>query len=123
MKREAKITPEIEKYLIAKKIYGLIEVKQTTTDIFHFNKFESHQFINLVSAISNGLLHKISDADPRLKPGDIIHLPPLNSWVVIKFPECICFIMTRSIKSQMDLGITRISVKQAREISAFILLR
>lgn len=123
MKREAKITPEIEKYIRLKCIYGLIEVKQTRARTLNFSSFESHQLTNLIAAIDDGVIHKLSDADPRLKPGDIISLPPIMSWVVIKFPSATYFIQTYHIQKLMRERAKGISEEIAKRISTYILLK
>lgn len=123
-KREAKITPEIEKYILEKPIYGHFEVKVAKGGTFSFSSFEPQQVPGLLAAKEAGYLHKYSDADPRLKAFDLSHCPPgLQGWVVIKFPKVVFFIISELINILECKGAKSISLEVAREISTYELLR
>jgi hypothetical protein len=92
MKREANITPLIEKFLKQNKIYCNYEVKQTTTDSIPFSNVPDHQINSLIAAQEEGISHKYSDADPRIKPCDGSNNPPLPGYIIIKYPKAFVLI-------------------------------
>lgn len=114
-KREASITPKIEKYIELKKIFGYFEIKQTTTDTFSLSSFEPHQIAGLLAASENGIVHKISDADPRLKICDVVSIPPMASYVVIRYPKNVFFIHPAVINHLLRFGQKSLSIREARE--------
>lgn len=123
MKREAKVTPEITAYIKLKRIYGNIEVKQTTTNRFNLSNFEEQQVASLLASELSGLVWKHSDADPRLKPCDISSMPPIPSYIVIKYPKSIFFIWTYHIHQYIINGVKSLTSEEARELSTFELVK
>lgn len=119
MKHEASITPKIIKYIQQKKIYGMVEVKYAKGDTFYFSSFENQQVGSLIAGEMSGLVWKLSDADPRLKPCDIISLPPIDSYVAIKFLKSVIFLRTPFIKRTINMGIKSISAISAREFAVY----
>ena len=119
MKHEANITPRIEKYISLKKIYGHIEIKSTLTNRFNLSNFEPQQLPGLLAAEKSGLVIKWSDADLRLKTCDIISTPPgLSSYVAIKYPKCVFFILAFKIV-ECKKTMKSLSLEKAREISMY----
>lgn len=118
MKREASVTPLVEKYVKLKKIYGHIEVKQTTTNRFNLNNFESQQLSSLEAAEQTGMVMKWSDADPRLKPCDIISTPPgMPSLIAISYPKTVFFIYaTKIIECKETLKLKSLTEEMARKL-------
>lgn len=113
MKREAKHTTVWNQYLRSiwdRKKYIYYEMKQTTSDSFSFNNFEDHQLSDLQALENNGLVWKFSDQDQRLKPCDGASLPPLPTYVVIKYPKFFAqirvdtFIMTKKKSEKKSLS-------------------
>lgn len=92
MKREALITPTIEKFLKQNKMYCNWEIKQTTSDSIAFNAISDHQVESLLAAQDEGITWKYSDADSRIKPFDGSTNPPLIGYVIIKFPKAVTYI-------------------------------
>lgn len=118
MKHEANATPAIIKYIKAKGIFGAIEIKQTTTESFLLSNFESHQLSSLDAIFNTGLAYKLSDADPRLKPCDVLSLPPyLPAWVAISFKKSVFFIRHDKIIEEIANGKKSITPQRALEIS------
>lgn len=92
-KREASFQTEFNKYLRAKKLYGVFELKQTTTNYFLFDAVKPHQVDGLLAAQDYGFVWKLSDMDIREKPFDCMNVPPVPGYVVIKYPGAF-FIIT-----------------------------
>lgn len=93
IKREQLFQTEFNKYLRAKKLYGVFELKQTTTNYFLFDEVKPHQVDGLLATQDYGFVHKISDLDVRIKAFDCVSTPPLPGYVVIKYPGCF-FVIT-----------------------------
>lgn len=117
-KREASITPKIEKYLRANRIYCNYEIKQTTTDSIAFSDVKDHQVNGLVAAQEEGICWKSSDADPREKPFDGSNNPPLPGYVVIKYPSAIVLITVNNfIHARMTNRRKSLTYERAKEIA------
>ena len=119
MKKEAKWQTIFNQYLREKQkngeMYGFYELKQTNLDYFPFNKIEEHQLDGLLAAEQNGLIWKFSDEDQRQKPFDCISMPPLPSYLVIKFPDGFYCMSISYIWYMINDGMTRITLEQARK--------
>ena len=87
MKKEAKWQTVWNQYVREKKLYGFFELKQTDTESFPFSKIETVQYDGLQATEKNGLVWKFSDTDMRPKPCDSVSIPPLPSYLVIKFAD------------------------------------
>ena len=85
IKKEAKWNTILNQYLREKKFYCFYELKQTELDYFPFSKIETVQYEGLQATEKNGLVWKLSDEDQREKPCDGMSIPPLPSYLVIKF--------------------------------------
>lgn len=85
-KREADFQVVFNKYLRKKGLTGVFELKQTTGKTIRFNVVKEHQIEGLRAAQNSGFVWKLSDADIRMKPFDVIAAPPLRAYIVIKFP-------------------------------------
>lgn len=109
IKREASITPAITAYIKIKSLTGLFEVKQTRLLRFNLNNFEPQQLESLMAAERSGLVWKISDADQRLKPCDIISVGPRPSTIVIKIQRAVFFIEARMIYNMIQGGVKSLS--------------
>lgn len=102
-------------------IYGYIEYKQTKTNTFNLSNFEPHQLASLEACQSNGLVWKISDADPRQKPCDTLSLPPgMTSWVGIIYDDCCCFIFLDRLILYKDSGLKSIKKDKAKQLATYI---
>jgi len=86
-KKEQKWNTIFNQYLRQRKIYGFFELKQTDTDSIPFDCLEPSQARGLPACHNNGLVWKFSDQDQREKPCDCVSIPPLDAFVVIKFPD------------------------------------
>lgn len=91
-KREAKFQTTLNHYVRYREIHGAFELKQTTTDSIPFDDVKEHQLRGLRAFRKAGLVWKLSDQDQRQKPFDSLHVPPMEAYVVIKFPSICVFI-------------------------------
>jgi hypothetical protein len=76
----------------------------------------------LQSTERNGLVWKLSDETSRPKPCDGFSLPPLPSYLIIKFPSKFTLIRFKKILDLRDEGIISISRDKAEEIADKIIL-
>jgi hypothetical protein len=67
-----------------RKIAGLFEVKVVTSGNFSVNMVLKHQQKSLKGHEQAGTYWKISDSDPRKKPGDFM-VATGHSWLVVYF--------------------------------------
>jgi hypothetical protein len=98
-------------------MHGFFELKQTDTDSFVFSKIESVQFEGLQATEKNGLVWKWSDEDRRPKPCDCVSIPPLPSYLVIKFPDGFYMIRFEKIVDLKDKGIISINRSSAETLA------
>lgn len=117
MKREAKQNTILNLYLREKKLYCCYELKQTLLDSFPFSKIEKVQWDGLQSTERNGLVWKLSDEESRPKPCDGLSIPPLPSYLIIKFKDEFCLIRFEKIVALRNEGIISVSRSRAEEIS------
>lgn len=96
---------------------GFFELKQTNSEIFPFSKIEIVQYDGLQATEKRGLVWKISDEDQRPKPCDCISIPPLPSYLVIKFPDAFYVIRFQKIVDMRDNGAMSISRVVAAQIA------
>ncbi len=122
MKKEAKWNTILNQYLREKKMYCFYELKQTETKSFAFGKIEKVQWDGLQSMEANGLVWKLSDEISRPKPCDGFSLPPLPSYLIIKFPAKFIFIRFEKIVELRDEGVISINRSKAEEIADRIIL-
>jgi len=118
--REAHKTTVLNKALQTMNIYGYIEYKQTKTSTFNLSNFEPHQLPSLEACQSNGLVWKISDADPRQKPCDTLSLPPgMTSWIGIIYDDCCCFLYLDRVLDY-KLHNKSITKDKAKELATYV---
>jgi len=116
-KREALQNTVLNQYLRKKKFYCYYELKQTATESFSFAKIEKGQDEGLPALENSGLTWKFSDEDSRGKPCDGACLPPLPTYLVIKFKKDFYFIRYSEIERLKYEGVISISRKTAEELS------
>ncbi len=116
-KKEAKWQTRLNAYLREKQLYGYYELKQTDKDYFPFSKIEQVQYDGLQATEKSGLVWKFSDVDSRPKPCDTVSIPPLPSYIVIKFPDAFYFIRMKVIVDMRDEGAIAITCAQARKVA------
>ncbi len=121
-KLEAKWQMIWNQYLRESKIPGFFELKQTSKNYFPFSQIEQHQYEGLQATEQNGLVWKLSDEDRRQKPCDAISIPPLPSYIVIKFPGAYYMIRIGEIVKLRDEGGISITVDKAKEIAEKIVV-
>lgn len=112
-KTEAKFNTILNQYLRQKKLYCFYELKQTTAETFPFYKIETHQWEGLIATEESGLVWKLSDQDQRQKPCDGMSIPPLPSYLVIKWPDGFYFIRFKEIIKLREIGRESITKTQA----------
>lgn len=117
MKKEQKWNVILNQYLREKKMYMYYELKQNETESFPFSKIEKVQWDGLQATERNGLVWKLSDEESRPKPCDGLSIPPLPSYLIIKFKEEFCLIRFEKIVALRNEGIISISRSKAEEIS------
>jgi len=121
MKREQRWNTILNQYFREKEFYCFYELKQTHTESFQFGKIEKVQWEGLQSTEKNGLVWKLSDEVSRPKPCDGFSIPPLPSYLIIKFKDEFCLIRFSEILKLRDEGIISISRSKAGEISEKII--
>lgn len=120
--KESNFTTIFEKYIRAKKMYGVFELKQTDADAIPFAKVENHQIESLIAAQNVGFLHKISDADPRRKAFDVLYTKPLVAYIAIRFPKVTCVITVNNFIFERDRSKRKsLTIERAKEIATCIL--
>jgi hypothetical protein len=121
-KYEAYYNTMLCNYFREKKVYCYYELKQTgNQDTFNFAKIEKVQWDGLQATEKNGLVWKLSDEISRPKPCDGFSIPPLPSYLVIKFNNEFCLIRFGEIVKLRDEGVISITKKKAEEISEKII--
>lgn len=121
MKKEAKWQTIFNQYLKEKSLYGFFELKQTMTDSFQFAKIEKVQWEGLQATEKNGMVWKLSDEISRPKPCDAFSIPPLPSYLVIKFKDEFCLIRFKEIVKLRDKGVISINRSMAEKLSEKII--
>ncbi len=99
------------------KMYGFYELKQTSKSSLPFSVIEIHQYDGLQATERSGLVWKLSDEDRRQKPCDAISIPPLPSYLVIKFPDAYYMIRIDEIVRLREAGGISITLEQAEKVA------
>jgi len=120
-KHEAKYQIEFNQYLREKKIYGFFELKYCELDYFPFSKIETVQYEGLQATEKNGLVWKLSDVDMRPKPCDCFSIPPLASYLVIKFRDAFYMIRFNEIVELRYIGRISITKLEAEKLAEKII--
>jgi len=121
MKKEQKWNTILNQYLREKGFYGFFELKQTDKDSFQFAKIENVQWEGLQAAEKGGLVWKLSDEISRPKPCDTLSIPPLPSYLIIKFKDEFCVIRFGIIVALREEGRISISKEMAEKLSEKII--
>ena len=121
MKKEAKWNTVLNQYFREKQFYCFYELKQTMTDSFQFSKIEKVQWDGLQATEKNGLVWKWSDEISRPKPCDGASIPPLPSYLIIKFKDEFCLIRFEEIVKLRDKGVISINRSMAEKLSEKII--
>lgn len=116
-KNEAKAQIVLNQYLREVKMFGFFELKQTQSEIFPFAKIESVQWEGLQATEKNGLVWKLSDEISRPKPCDSFSIPPLPSYLVIRFNDGFYVIRFSKIIELRDSGKISIGRVEAEKIA------
>jgi len=120
-KNEARWTTVFNQYLREKKLYGFCELKHTVLEYLPFSKIEAVQYDGLQATAKSGLVWKLSDQDMREKPCDTLSIPPLPSYVVIKFIDGFYLIDITDIVKMREDGEIAISRSKAEQIAKKII--
>jgi len=121
MRNEAYWNTALNQYFREKRFYCFYELKHLTAESFPFSKIEKVQWDGLQSMERNGLVWKLSDEISRPKPCDGFSIPPLPSYLIIKFSSEFCFIRFNKIVKLRDEGVISITRSKAEEISEKII--
>jgi len=122
MKREAAWNTILNQYLREKRMYCYYELKQTVLDYFPFSSIRKVQWDGLQATEKHGLVWKWSDEISRPKPCDGACLPPLPSYLIIKFKKEFCFIRFEKIVELREQEVISITLELAREIAEKIII-
>lgn len=104
------------------EMYGFYELKQTAKNSLPFSKIEIHQYDGLQATEKSGLVWKFSDDDMRRKPCDCVSIPPLPSYLVIKFPDAYYVIRIRDLVMMRENGSIAITLQEAAKIAERIVV-
>ena len=121
IKKEAKWQVVWNQYVREKKLLGFFELKQTILDSFPFSKIETVQYDGLQATEKHGLVWKFSDNDMRPKPCDSVSIPPLPSYLVIKFPDGFYMIRFQRIVEHREAGRISITKLEAEKLAEKII--
>lgn len=100
-----------------KKFYCYCELKVARGGTFLFSKIEKVQDESLPALRNEGLVWKFSDEDSRQKPCDTASLPPLPSFLVLKFGGSYCFVPYEDIQEMRASGRKSITASEAVKLS------
>lgn len=113
-KREANFQTFFNRYVREKKLAGVFELKQTTEDSISFSDLKPHQREGLLAVEEGGFVWKLSDADPREKPFDMIATGLMSAYVAVKFPGKMItvipiddFLQEESVSNRKSLTLAR----------------
>ena len=120
-KKEAKAQVILSAYFREKKIYGFFELKQTETDNFRLSKIERTQYEGLQATEKSGLVWKLSDEDSRPKPCDTLSIPPLPSYLVIKFKDGFYIVRFQKFVDLRDEGVISVSRAEVERMAEKII--
>ena len=118
---EAKWQTIFNQYVREKQIYGFFELKFTQKNSFPFSKIEIVQYDGLQATEKSGLVWKLSDEISRPKPCDSFSIPPLPSYVVIKFEDGFYMVRIGEIVKMRDSGLISITREQAERVAEKII--
>lgn len=121
MKKEQKWNTILNQYLREKKFYCFFELKATEMDSFPLNKIRRVQDEGLPALEKNGLVWKWSDEISRPKPADGVSIPPLPSYLIIKFADAFYFIRYENVVKFRDEGIISITRSMAEKLAEKII--
>jgi hypothetical protein len=113
-KRESKWQVIFNKYLREERPYGFYELKLANNERLGLAQIEKHQYEALLAVETEGLVWKMSDADPREKPCDTLCIPPGPAYVVVKFDDGFYFIRIKEIenlKENGEIGMSKLTAK------------
>lgn len=116
-KREQAWNTLLNQYFREKKFYCYYELKQVTSDSFAFSKIRKVQWEGLQATEKHGYVIKWSDEISRPMPCDGGSLPPLPSYLIIKFKDEFCLIRFYKILEMRESGTISISRARAFEIA------
>ena len=121
-KYEAQCNTILNQYFREKKFYCFYELKQTgNKETFNFAKIEKVQWEGLPATERNGLVWKFSDEISRPKPCDGVSIPPLPSYLVLRFSDKFYFIRFEKIIALRDEGVISINRSKVEEIAERII--
>jgi len=120
-KREASSNTILNQYFREKQFHCFYELKEAPGGTFRFGAIRKVQWDGLQSTERNGLVWKWSDEVSRPKPCDGVCIPPLPSYLIIKFAgEFVLFRFEKIVKLR-EQGVISISRSKAEEIAEKII--
>ncbi len=103
-------------------MYGFYELKVTNLESLAFSKIEIHQYDGLQATEHSGLVWKWSDQDQRLKVCDCVSIPPMNSFLVIKYKGNEYYVVRiGEIVKLREGGVISITRKMAEKLATKII--
>jgi hypothetical protein len=117
-KKEADFGLQFRKWMKENpQMTGAFELKQTEGSL-PFSSVKDHQLAALLAAKYKGLLWKIADDSKGVKPFDYFYLREACAYVVIKFPDVVCFIDVDDFILEKAKSIRRsLTSKRAKEMA------
>lgn len=120
-KKESKAQVVLNQYLRKTRMPGFFELKVAKGNTLNFSAIEDNQYEGLIAAENEGLVWKLSDEDRRKKPCDTLSIPPLSSYLVIKFGDTFYMLRIGIVVMLRKQGNKSISLNDAREFSEKII--
>lgn len=120
---EAKKNTILNHYLKEKQkegFYCYYELKVAKGNTFNFKNIEENQDEGLPALENNGMVWKFSDEDSRKKPCDGASLPPLPSYLVIKFKKKFYFVRYCNIIDLKEAGRKSINEEECEFLSELV---
>lgn len=120
IKKESKANTIFNQYLREKRkegFYCYYEIKIGKGENFYFKDMEVNQSEGLPALEKSGMVWKFSDDDRRKKPCDGASLPPLPSYLVIRFGTVFYMIRIEVFVKMTQEGKTKITLIQSKELA------
>jgi penicillin-binding protein-related factor A (putative recombinase) len=117
IQKESKAQITFSQYLRKSQMRGFFELKVAKGKTLPFSAIEEHQYEGLQATQRDGLVWKLSDEDRRKKPCDSLSIPPLPSYLVIKFDNDFYIIQIHKIVNLKDRGSVSISLDECKKLA------
>jgi len=117
IQKESKAQITFSQYLRKSQMRGFFELKVAKGKTLPFSAIEEHQLEGLQATQREGLVWKLSDEDRRKKPCDSLSIPPLPSYIVIKFSDDFYIISITDIVNLKERGSVSIGLDECKMLA------